>query len=198
MSVQFRSPFGAPKYSSGVAVAASVATMAALRALSDPGDLVHGNECRVDADGSEWVFHSTSTLTGDNLFVATPDAAAYASAGRWLRKTGYVDLAMAIAHGTADAAVLATLPAGARLVVQGGYWEVMRTARTPEVSPSTHIGSQWYGAGKKSGPAISSVRVTVLVTVLVTVRGGGARHGSGVPGPYPSGTCRRGSAVPGP
>ena len=60
-----------------------------------------------------WVFHSTSTLTGDNLFVATPDATAYASAGRWLRKTGYVDLAMAIAHGTADAAVLATLPTGA-------------------------------------------------------------------------------------
>jgi hypothetical protein len=124
MSVQFRSPFGAPKYSSGVAVAASVATMAALRALSDPGDLVHGNECRVDADGSEWVFHSTSTLTGDNLFVATPDAAAYASAGRWLRKSGPVDLALAIAYTTADAAVLATLPAGARLVVQGGYWEV--------------------------------------------------------------------------
>ena len=124
MSVQFRSPYGAPKYSSGSAVAASVATMAALRALSDPGDLVHGNECRVDADGSEWVFHSTSTLTGDNLLVATPDATAYASAGRWLRKTGYVDLAMAIAHGTADAAVLATLPTGARLFVQGGYWEV--------------------------------------------------------------------------
>ena len=124
MSVQFRSPYGAPKYSNGSAVAASVATMAALRALSDPGDLVHGNECRVDADGSEWVFHSTSTLTGDNLFVATPDATAYASAGRWLRKTGYVDLALAIAYTTADAAVLATLPTGARLFVQGGYWEV--------------------------------------------------------------------------
>lgn len=124
MPRQFRSPYGAPKYADGVAVAASVATLAALKALDDVGDLVHGNEMLVDADGSVWYFHSTSALTGDNVLVATPDATAYASAGRWLRAPGYVDLACPFTYATADGAALLTLPTGCRFQLLDSYWEV--------------------------------------------------------------------------
>ena len=117
----FLSPYGAVKHESGTAKTASVATIAALKALAatDPAH-VHGNVVLVDADGSEWTYSVSSTLTGDDIFVVTPTNAA----GRWLRKTGYVDLGLTIAFGTADAAILATLPAGARMKVMGGYWEV--------------------------------------------------------------------------
>lgn len=124
MPVHHKSPYGKPEYVSGSAVAASVATVAALKALSEPSDMVHGNEVLVDADGSRWVFHSTSALTGDDLLVITPTASAYASAGRWLRCCGSIDLKLPIAYTTADAAVLLTVPTGARLIVRRGYWEV--------------------------------------------------------------------------
>lgn len=116
-----RSPFSARQYSDGTALTDSAATIAALKALAaDHPAHVQGNVVLVAADHSEWMYHATSSLTGDDLFVVTPT---YAS-GRWLRKSGAVDLSMAVAYTTADAAVLATLPTGARLFVQGGYWEV--------------------------------------------------------------------------
>jgi hypothetical protein len=120
----FLSPYGAPKYESGSAKAASVATLTALKALSNPEAMVHGNEVLVDADGSRWSFHATSTLTGNDILVATPSSSAYASAGRWLRCCGAVDLKLAIGYGTADAAVLLTMPTGARMIVRRCYWEV--------------------------------------------------------------------------
>lgn len=122
MPVTNKSPFGAPLYSSGAAIAASVATLTALKALSEPADRITGVEVIVDADGSRWIYSATSTLTGDDLFVVTPTGSP--AAGRWLRAPGVVDLKMPIAFGTADAAVLATLPAGSRLLVRRGYWEV--------------------------------------------------------------------------
>lgn len=117
----FLSPYGAVKYESGTAKTASVATLAALKALAatDPAH-VQGNVVLVDADGSEWVYSTSSTLTGDDIFVVTPTNAA----GRWLRRTGYVDLGLTFTYATADAALLATLPTGARMKVMGGYWEV--------------------------------------------------------------------------
>lgn len=133
MPIRHESPYGAPVYgdgttpptavcASGSPVPASAATLTALKAITDLGDLTHGNRVFVDADGSHWYWHSTSTLTGDDLFVATPAAAP--TAGRWLRCPGPIDLSMAIAYTTADAAALATLPTGSRFVVMGGYWEV--------------------------------------------------------------------------
>lgn len=122
MSINARSPFGAPKYSSGSAVPASVATMTALKAVTELGDLIHGNEVLVDADQSRWYWHSTSALTGDDILVATPAAAP--SAGRWLRCPGAVDLACPIAYTTADGAVLLTIPTGARFKLESAHWEV--------------------------------------------------------------------------
>lgn len=115
------SPYGAIKYASGVALAASVATIAALKALAaDDPSHVAGNVMLVDGDGSEWVYNPTSSLTGDDILVVAPTNAA----GRWLRKVGSVDLKLPIAFGTSDAAVLATLPAGARFLLRRGYWEI--------------------------------------------------------------------------
>ena len=122
MPINARSPYGAPKYASGSAVATSVATMTALKAVTELGDLIHGNEVLVDADGSEWVWHSTSALTGDDILVATPAAAP--SAGRWLRKVGRVVLALPIAFGTADNAVLLTIPTGAALKLDSPHWNI--------------------------------------------------------------------------
>lgn len=115
------SPYGAVVYESGVAKRDDVATVAALKALAATHPAhVGGNVVTVLADGSEWVYHPTSALTGDDILVVTPTNAS----GRWLRKVGSVDLKMAIGSGTADAAVLATLPAGARFLLRRGYWEI--------------------------------------------------------------------------
>lgn len=119
----FLSPYGTPKVdASGVAKAASVATLAALKALEAGAPArVHGNEIRVDADGSVWVFHSTSALTGDDILVVAPTA----GTGCWLRAAGTVDLALPFAFGTADGAVLLTIPAGARFQLDSAHWEIV-------------------------------------------------------------------------
>lgn len=115
------SPYGAVVYESGVAKRDDVATIAALKALAATHPAhVGGNVVTVLADGSRWSYHPTSSLTGDDLFVVDPTNAA----GRWLREVGTVDLKLPIGHATADAAVLATLPTGARFLLRRGYWEI--------------------------------------------------------------------------
>lgn len=115
------SPYGAPPVSNGVRRPLSIATLAALKALEalDPTH-VDGNEVLCAADGSRWVYNSSSSATGDDVLVVDPTNAA----GRWLRAPGMVDLRIAIGFGTADGAVLLTLPAGARMLVRRCYWEV--------------------------------------------------------------------------
>lgn len=115
------SPYGALKYEDGAAKADSIATLAALKALAavHPAH-VHGNVVLCDADGSEWVYHATSALTGDDILVVTPTNAS----GRWLRKVGTVDLKLPIGFATADGATLLTMPTGARMIVRRCYWEV--------------------------------------------------------------------------
>lgn len=123
MPIQHLSPYGTPKYASGVAIAATVATMAALTAFDDEHSArVHGNEVGVDADGSRWYWHSTSTLTSDGILVQAADDAP--SAGRWLRATGSVDLACPFTYATADGTAILTLPTGARFALTRAYWEV--------------------------------------------------------------------------
>lgn len=123
MPIHHLSPYGTPKYASGVAIAATVATMAALTALgaTDPAR-VHGNEVTVDADASRWYWHSTSTLTSDGILVQAADDAP--SAGRWLRATGAVDLACPFTFATADGTAILTLPTGSRFALDRAYWEV--------------------------------------------------------------------------
>lgn len=121
MPIDHLSPYGAPKYADGSAVTADVATVAALKALAAADSAhVQGNVVTVRADGSEWVYHATSTATGDDVLVVDPTNAS----GRWLRMPGTVDLKLPIGHATADGATLLTMPAGARMIVRRCYWEV--------------------------------------------------------------------------
>jgi hypothetical protein len=123
MPIPHLSETNAPLYSGGSRIAASVATLAALSAIAAyAAARTQGNVVLVDADQSEWVWSETSTLTSDSHFVLRPDDSP--TAGRWLRKSGPIDLALAVDYTKADAAVLATIPTGARFMVQGGLWEV--------------------------------------------------------------------------
>jgi len=125
MPVQHLSPYGTPKYSSGSAVAASVAAMAALTAFANGApERVHGNEIRVDADGSLWRWHSTSTLTSDGILVQSADDVATVTAGRWLRVTGQVALRLPFSYSTADGATLLTIPTGCVFKLESAHWDI--------------------------------------------------------------------------
>lgn len=123
MPVHHLSPYGAPKYSAGSAIAASVATMAALTALGAAApERTHGNIIDVDADGSRWYWHSTSTLTSDGILVQAADDAP--SAGRWLRAPGRVALDLPFTYATADGATLLTIPTGAVFKLDSAHWRI--------------------------------------------------------------------------
>lgn len=124
MPVPHLSPTGVPLYSGGSPIAASVATRAALTALpAGHAARTHGNIVDVDSPAERWMWHSSSALAADDILVDAADDAP--TAGRWLRAPGSVDLKLAaIGFGTADAAVVLTMPTGARLIVRRGYWEV--------------------------------------------------------------------------
>jgi hypothetical protein len=158
MPVHHLSPYGTPKYASGSAVAASVATLAALKALADGApERTHGNAVLVDADGSEWVFHSTSALTADDIVVAAPSA----GSGRWLRKVGFVDLALPFTFATADGAVLWTVPTGCILKLESAHWEI-NTAMTGGSSSAIGVAATGHTtAGDILGGAAGDVEATL-------------------------------------
>lgn len=137
MPIDHLSPYGAPKYADGAAVTADVATVAALKALAAADSAhVQGNVVTVRADGSEWVYHPTSSLTGDDILVITPTNAA----GRWLRKVGRVALALPIGHATADDATLLTIPTGGAFKLESAHW-LVTTAFTGGSSSAIGISS---------------------------------------------------------
>lgn len=121
MPIQHLSQTGVRLYESGVALNASVATIAALAALASGHNArVGGNVVLVDADGSEWVFNETSSLTGDDILVVTPTA----GSGRWLRKVGRTVLYAPFSYATADGATLLTVPTGCVLKLDSAHWKV--------------------------------------------------------------------------
>ena len=172
----FHSPYGAPIYADGSPVAASVATLAALKALSDLGDLVHGNEVTVDADGSKWRFHSSSALTGDDILVATPDATAYASAGRWLRAVGRTTLYLPFSFATADGATLLTVPTGCVIKLDSAHWKITAdmtggssSAIGIDSSVDTTAGDLLGGSGGDVAAALTAgVKAGTVGTVMDT------------------------------
>jgi len=180
MPIHNITPFGAPEYVGGVAVSSKAATLAALKALAvgDPSRR-DGNEVEVAADGSRWYFHPTSTLAGDDVLVATPaDAPA---AGRWLRATGLpADLALAFDFNKADAAVLITVPAGCRLRVGRGYWDV-DTGFTGGSSSAIGLSSSNASYNTK-GDLLGGASGDVAATLVAGVRPGtiGAKTAAGI------------------
>jgi hypothetical protein len=161
-------PYGHPMSTSSGGTATrspfSVATLTALKALvaSDVAR-THGNEVFVDADQSRWCFHSSSAVTGDDLLVATPAA----GTGRWLRVPGACVLVLPIAFGTADAAVLYTMPTGARLRLIDVYWHVL-TDWTGGSSSAIGVSSAKTGFSTKGdlvGGAAGDVAATLVASV---------------------------------
>lgn len=123
MPIPYLSPYNTPLYDDGSARAASVATQAALTALGATHPArVHGNVVDVDADNSKWRWHSTSTLTADNILVDAADDAP--TAGRWLRCTGAVDLAVPFSAALADGATILTIQAGCRFKLESAHYEI--------------------------------------------------------------------------
>lgn len=99
-----------------------VGTVADLTALKAIGATARadGMSAILASDDSLWRFSSSSALTGDDLLVAAPAA----GTGRWLRVDKSVDLKLSVAFGTANNAVLYTVPAGYVLRVNTPFWEV--------------------------------------------------------------------------
>ncbi len=124
-------------------IAAPVASLTELKAI--PANRRDAGMLAVNTtDGSRWRFHGTSALTGDDILVVAPSA----GSGRWLRDLGAAELAMPIAFGTADAAVLLTVPAGCLLKIDEFAWKVS---------------ANWTG-GSSSAIGVSSSNKTSLTT----------------------------------
>lgn len=154
----FLSPYGSVKYESGVAKTASVATVAALKALAavHPAH-VDGNVVMVAADGSEWVYNSTSALTGDDILVVTPTNAS----GRWLRKVGRTTLYLPFSYATADGATLLTVPTGCVLKLDSAHWKIT-TAMTGGASSAIGVAATGAAtAGDILGGAGGDVEATL-------------------------------------
>lgn len=112
------------------------ANYAALTALK-PSRRVDGMIVRVAADQSLWSFDAASTLEDTSgHFVRVPDV----GTGRWVRLDKTVALKLAVGFGTADAAVLFTVPAGMRFWVLRAGWEVT-TAFTGGTSATIGLSS---------------------------------------------------------
>ncbi len=154
-------------------VHAPVATRAALDLIGATSttslDRVDGMACLVRADNSTWVFDAANTtagtadVTGDLLRVPF-DAPA---AGRWLRLDEVVELKLPVGFGTADAAILWTVPAGFRVsVAPSSFWEVTTTFAGGS-SSAIGLSSSNAGASTKGdllGGAGGDVAATLVST----------------------------------
>ena len=97
-----------------------VATLTALKGI--PAKRANnGMLALVLADFSLWQFNEASALSGDDLVVAAPSDS---GSGRWLRVPGGCELKMPIAFGTADAAILWTVPTGCLFEAREFFWDV--------------------------------------------------------------------------
>lgn len=152
-------------------IAAPVANLAALAAF----DLDDANDGQVALDiatGKYWRFSAACALTADNLAVAG------SGTGRWLLLPGTYVLSVAIAFGTADAAVLWTLPTGLVCRFRGFYWTITTnfsggTASAIGVS-STRTG--FDTKGDLLGGAAGNVEAELTTTLSPTPGTIGAKH----------------------
>lgn len=153
-------------------MAASVATIAALKAIPAEGR-TDGQIVLLVADGSRWRFMLSSSVTGDDALVITPTA----GSGRWLRLPGACRLQFTIGFGTADAAVLWTVPTGALVNMVEFYWTITTnwtggTASTIGLS-STKTGFTTKGdlLGGAAGDAAAAL-TTALSPAMGTIGAG--------------------------
>jgi hypothetical protein len=165
-----RSPFGHP-----LAAASFALTLAGLKAL----DVTEHNDGEVFLVGANrYQYFKTSVLAGDDIFVVAPTT----GSGRYVLAQGHVfDLAIAIAFGTADAAVLATLPAGMYALLGRSYWEVTADwtggsssaiGLSTSQAPGTTKGDLLGGSGGDVAATLVASGGRLLGTVGADVAGG--------------------------
>lgn len=161
----------------------AIANMAALQALA-ASSLADGQAFLKQDDGSLWRYAAASVLTTDTgtalgpVFVAT---ATTAGVGAFLRIDNDLDIALAIGFGTADAAVLYTLPTGFKFRINRAYWEVT-TSFTGGTSSAIGVSStdtNFNTKGDILGGSSGDVAAT-LVSTGSPYKGGtlGTKYGS--------------------
>lgn len=93
------------------------------------------------ADGRRflWAPASVAAADGDHLVIVPTSGA-----GRWVAAPGFADLEFDFTFATLNAAVLWTVPVGAAMLVQRGYWEV--------VTPFTGGASSAIGLSSDQAP----------------------------------------------
>lgn len=141
-------------------------SLTALKAIL-PDNRSSGQPARVTVGAArgKWRWHATSTLTGDDIMVVTPADAP--TAGRWIREVGsYMNLALAIAFGTADAAILYMMPTGFELDLLSSAFEVT-TSFTGGTDAAIGASSSQSGLSTK-GDLLGGSGGDVLATLVST------------------------------
>lgn len=102
------------------ALSPPVANLTALQAIPASARADGMTVVKLD-DGSKWRFSAAATATdSSNSLVVTPSA----GSGAWLRHETHIALTLPFTYATADAAVLFTVPTGARLKILEAWWEI--------------------------------------------------------------------------
>lgn len=125
-------------------IGSPVADATALAAI--PADqLVDGETFLKLDDNTSWRYNFASTAAdATSNLVITPGH----STGRFIRTNSVIDLKLAIAYTTADAAVLFTVPTGFRVMVRRCFWEPT-VAFTGGSSSAIGLSSSNAGASTK-------------------------------------------------
>jgi hypothetical protein len=150
----------------GANVPWSLSTLAALKALPAVSRS-HGQEETVQLTtgfASAWIHHSTSALAGDDIAIADCDA----GVGVWLRKPGFVDLALPFTFATADTTVLWTVPTGCIFKLESAYWEIT-TAMTGGSSAAIGLSATGHAT---QGDILGGATGDVLATLTAGVKAG--------------------------
>lgn len=145
-------------------IATPVASVTALKAMA-PSTRVAGMLAVNTANGQTWRFHASSSLTGDDILVATPDS----GSGRWLLVPGAHRLQMTIAYTTADAAALLTVPTGCYIVPLEFWWQVS-TSFTGGTNSAIGLSSNKTGFDTK-GDLLGGATGDVLATLAAAGSG---------------------------
>lgn len=137
----------------------------------------HGRELKL-AGGNVYRYVHGNTLAADDIFVIKPNT----GGGRLLLAQGQVaDLSLPFTFATADAAALATLPAGFALLVQRGYWEITADLTggassaiglSSSQAPHNTKGDILGGAGGDVAASLTAAIGRTLGTVGADVAGG--------------------------
>ncbi len=144
-------------------VVASHAALKAIAAAARADGMVAHVLAGLDGGLEKWIFSAASAAadTSENLVVAPT-----AGTGRWLRADKQVVLWLPFTFATADAAVLFTTPAGARLHPRESWWEIAADM-TGGIASAIGLHSSvsgWDTKGDILGGAAGDVAATLVAS----------------------------------